>query len=72
MQCWLQGAIAVRKANADERAGDIFADTNKSMEKYYEWLATTRPADQVSPDVTRRPYWLARPLKPTKEAYQLP
>ena len=72
VHCWLQKAIAVRKANADEKAGDVFVDTNKSMEKYREWLATARPADQVSPDGTRRPYWLARPLKPTKEAYQLP
>jgi anaerobic selenocysteine-containing dehydrogenase len=72
VHCALQKATAVRKANADEKAGDIFVDTNKSMEKYREWLATTRPADQVSPDGTRRPYWLSRPLKPTKEAYQLP
>ncbi len=72
VHCWLQKAIAVRKANADEQAGDVFVDTNKSMQKYYEWLATTRPADQVSPDGTRRPYWLARPLKPTKATYVLP
>ncbi len=72
VHCWLQKALSVRKANSDEKAGDVFVDTNKSMEKYREWLATARPADQVSPDGTRRPYWLARPLKPTKEAYQLP
>jgi len=53
-------------------AGDVFVDTNKSMEKYREWLAMTRPADKFSPDGTRRPYWLARPLKPVKEAYNLP
>ena len=28
-------------------------------------------ADKVSPDGTRRPYWLTRPLKPSKEAYKL-
>ena len=72
VHCWLQKATSVRKAHADEQAGDVFVDTNKSMEKYREWLAITRPADKVSPDGTRRPYWLARPLKPTKEAYQLP
>ncbi len=72
VHCWLQKATAVRKAATDEKAGDVFVDTAKSMEKYREWLATTRPADQVSPDGTRRPYWLARPLKPAKEAYQLP
>lgn len=70
--CWLQKATNVRKANADEKAGDIFVDTNKSMEKYREWLAATRPANKVSPDGNRRPYWLSRPLKPTKEAYKLP
>jgi hypothetical protein len=47
-------------------------DTNRSMLVYHEWLARTRPADKVSPDGLRRPYWLARPLKPTKEAYKLP
>jgi len=70
VHCWLQKAT-VRKANADEKAGDVFVDTNKSMEKYREWLKLARPAEQVSPDGNRRPYWLARPLKPTKEAYKL-
>ena len=70
--CWLQKAVGVRKANADEKAGDVFVDTNKSMEKYREWVAFTRSADKVSPDGNRRPYWLTRPLKPTKEAYKLP
>ncbi|MCB0119722.1 MAG: hypothetical protein KDD72_11885, partial [Anaerolineales bacterium] len=60
------------KASEGEKAGDVFVDTNKSMEKYREWLALTRPADKVSPDGNRRPYWLARPLKPVKEAYKLP
>jgi len=71
VHCWLQKAT-VHKAGADERNGDVFVDTNKSMEKYREWLAMTRPADKFSPDGNRRPYWLARPLKPTKEAYKLP
>ncbi|RPJ50310.1 MAG: formate dehydrogenase, partial [Methanobacteriota archaeon] len=72
VHCWLQKATSVRKAKLDEKAGDVFVDTNYSMEKYREWLKLTRPADQVSPDGTRRPYWLTRPLKPTKEAYKLP
>jgi anaerobic selenocysteine-containing dehydrogenase len=72
VHCWLQKAKSVRKANENEKAGDVFVDTNCSMQIYREWLATTRPADKVSPDGTRRPYWLARPLKPTKEAYKLP
>ena len=70
VHCWLQKA-KVRKANMDERAGDVFVDTNKSMEKYCEWLKLARPAEQVSPDGNRRPYWLARPLKPVKQAYKL-
>ena len=72
VHCWLQKVLNIRKAEPQDRAGDLFVDTNKSMEKYREWLAMTRPADKVSPDGNRRPYWLARPLKPTKEAYKLP
>jgi len=26
----------------------------------------------VSPDGSRRPYWLMRPLKPSKAVYELP
>jgi anaerobic selenocysteine-containing dehydrogenase len=70
--CWLQKATGVRKANAGEKAGDVFVDTNKSMEKYREWVALARSAEQVSPDGNRRPYWLNRPLKPGKDAYKLP
>jgi len=31
-----------------------------------------RPADKYSPDHTRRPYWLLRPLKPAREFFRLP
>ena len=72
VHCWLQKATNVRQAKEDERAGDVFVDTNCSMEKYREWLTMTRPANQFSPDGLRRPYWLTRPLKPTREAYKLP
>jgi anaerobic selenocysteine-containing dehydrogenase len=72
VHCWLQKTKAVRKAHDDEKGGDVFVDTNCSMEIYRQWLATARPAQDVSPDGTRRPYWLTRPLKPTKEAYTLP
>jgi len=71
VHCWLQ-KVTVHKAEAYEKAGDVFVDTNKSMEKYREWLAMTRPANKFSPDGNRRPLWLARPLKPVKEAYKLP
>jgi hypothetical protein len=56
---------------ADDRPGDIVVDTAKSHEVYRRWLATTRPASQVSPDGTRRPYWLMRPLRPVRAAYEL-
>jgi len=72
VHCWLQKALSVTKAREGEKAGDVFVDTNKSLEKYREWLAMTRPANRFSPDGNRRPYWLTRPLKPTKNAYKLP
>ena len=50
----------------------VFVDTRKSREVYQKWLAMTRPADRFSPDGTRRPYWMLRPLKPAREFYKLP
>lgn len=70
--CWLQKATNVSKAQPGDRHGDVFVDTNKSMEIYRRWLAMTRPARDHSPDGTRRPMWLKRPLKPKPEAYRLP
>ena len=69
--CWHQ-AVRVRKAGPDDRYGDIAVDTAASMKVYRNWLARTRKADRYSPNGTRRPYWLMRPLRPTKEAYRLP
>ena len=71
MHCWHQ-AVRVRKADASDRAGDIHVDTAKSRSVYRTWLQFTRPADLHSPDGTRRPYWLLRPLKPAREFYRLP
>ncbi|KAA3658462.1 MAG: formate dehydrogenase, partial [Chloroflexi bacterium] len=70
--CWLQKAINVRKAQPNEKYGDVWVDTNRSMAVYREWVAMTRSAVDFSPDGTRRPFWLKRPLKPVYEAYQLP
>ncbi|HKG13907.1 MAG TPA: molybdopterin-dependent oxidoreductase [Pyrinomonadaceae bacterium] len=70
MHCWHQ-AVRVRKADASDRAGDIHVDTSKSRSVYRTWLQFTRPADLHSPDGTRRPYWLLRPLKPAREFYKL-
>jgi anaerobic selenocysteine-containing dehydrogenase len=71
MHCWHQ-AVRVRKAHPSDRPGDIHVDTEKSRAVYRAWLQFTRPADAHSPDGTRRPYWLLRPLKPAREFYRLP
>jgi len=70
--CWHQKAYSVTRAGPNDHHGDVRVDTRKSMAVFREWLALTRPADQHSPDGTRRPYWLKRPLKPVKEAFLLP
>ena len=71
MHCWHQ-AVRVKRAEAGDAYGDISVDTAKSHEVYQKWLERTRPADSFSPDGTRRPYWLLRPLKPAREVYRLP
>jgi anaerobic selenocysteine-containing dehydrogenase len=70
--CWLQKAVNVRKAQRGEQYGEVWVDTQRSMQVYREWLEMARSAATFSPDGTRRPYWLQRPLKPTKAAYRLP
>jgi len=70
--CWHQKALSVTKAGPNDKHGDVKVDTKRSMEVFQEWKALTRPASSHSPDGTRRPYWLKRPLKPTKEAYKIP
>ncbi len=70
--CWLQKAMNVTKAAPGDKYGDVWVDTNRSMEVYHEWMAMTRSAAKYSPDGTRRPLWLKRPLKPVKDAYKLP
>jgi len=71
MHCWHQ-KVRVEQAHPKDRYGDIFVDTAQAQAVYREWLAMTRPAGQVSPDGTRRPYWLLRPFRPVREAYDLP
>jgi len=71
MHCWHQ-AVRVTRAKEGDNTGDVIVDTTKSREVYRKWLALTRPADQFSPDGTRRPYWMLRPLKPARDAYKLP
>jgi hypothetical protein len=69
--CWHQ-AVRVRKAAPTDAYGDIHVDTAKSREVYLRWLELTRPADRYSPDGSRRPFWLMRPLKPARDVYNLP
>ena len=68
--CWHQ-AVWIRPAEPGDAYGDIAVDTAKAHATYQNWLRRTRGARANSPDGTRRPYWLMRPLKPSKDAYQL-
>ena len=71
MHCWHQ-AVRVKKAAPGDRYADVSVDTAKARKAYAEWMSRARPAILHSPDGTRRPYWLLRPLKPGREAYVLP
>ena len=71
MHCWHQ-AVTVRPAEPGDSHGDIAVDTAKAREVYQRWMRQTRPAGLVSPDGTRRPRWLMRPLKPSAAAFALP
>jgi anaerobic selenocysteine-containing dehydrogenase len=71
MHCWHQ-AVRVRKAAPDDRYAEIAVDTAKAHKVFQDWLQKTRSAMVHSPDGTRRPEWLIRPVKPTKEAFKLP
>jgi anaerobic selenocysteine-containing dehydrogenase len=70
MHCWHQ-AVRVKPAEPGDRQGDVAVDTAKSREAYTKWLELARPADRVSPDGTRRPHWLMRPLRPSRDAYRI-
>ena len=70
MHCWHQ-AVRIRKPDPSDKYGDVSVDVAKSREVYKEWMAKTRPASTHSPDGTRRPYWMMRPLKPSREVYRL-
>jgi anaerobic selenocysteine-containing dehydrogenase len=70
MHCWHQ-AVRVRPAEPGDRYGDIAVDTARSHQVYQEWLKLTRSATRYSPEGTRRPRWLIRPLRPQADAYLL-
>jgi len=68
--CWHQ-AVRVRPAGDGDAYGDIAVDTGKAHEAYQNWLRCCRGVPDYSPDGTRRPHWLLRPLRPGKDAYRL-
>ncbi|MFQ5703730.1 MAG: molybdopterin-dependent oxidoreductase [Gemmatimonadales bacterium] len=69
--CWHQ-AVHVRKAEPGDQHGDISVDLVRAREVYDRWISKTRDAMAHSPNGTRRPFWLMRPLKPAKDAFRLP
>src|SRR4029078_10897098 len=71
MHCW-HPAVRVRRAQPGDGYGDISVDVEKAHAVYERWLEITRPATRVSPDGTRRPYWLAAPPQPPREGSRLP
>jgi anaerobic selenocysteine-containing dehydrogenase len=67
MHCWHQ-KVVVAPARAEDRYGDVFVDTARSMQVYREWLAKARPGP--GPGGLRRPLWLDRPLRPAEEMFR--
>ena len=65
MHSWHQ-KVTVQPAEEDDYYGDIYVDTDKSMEIYREWVDKTNPAP--GPNGLRRPKWLKRPIAPPKTA----
>jgi anaerobic selenocysteine-containing dehydrogenase len=70
MHCWHQ-AVTVERAKPGDEYGTVFVDTRKSRDVYEKWLSETRCARRHSPNATRRPWWLLRPLRPRWESYRL-
>ncbi|MGI9649004.1 MAG: molybdopterin-dependent oxidoreductase [Acidimicrobiia bacterium] len=68
MHAWHQ-RVRLTAAEPGDEYGDVGVDTNKSYEIYKEWLELTKPGP--GPGGLRRPLWLARPVKPTPDAYQM-
>lgn len=68
MHCWHQ-RVKLEKAHPEDKYGDIYVDTNKSMEIYREWLDMTRPAP--GPNGLRRPLWFKRALRPDESTFYI-
>ncbi len=71
MHCWHQ-AVRVTPAQPGDAHGDIAVDTERARQVYRQWMTATRTASSHSPDGTRRPAWLMRPLRPAAGAFALP
>ena len=67
MHAWHQ-RVTLTGAQPGDQYGDVVVDTRKSTQVFEKWLEMTRPGP--GPDGTRRPMWLDRPVKPTKDAYR--
>jgi anaerobic selenocysteine-containing dehydrogenase len=68
MHCWHQ-KVVVARARDEDRYGDVFVDTARSMDVYRQWFARARPGP--GPGGLRRPLWLDRPLRPAEEAFRV-
>lgn len=68
MHCWHQ-KVRLEKAHPEDQYGDVYVDTNKSMEVYRKWLTMARPAP--GPNNLRRPLWMKRALRPVDEVFYL-
>lgn len=68
MHCWHQ-KVRLEKADSSDNYGDIFVDTNKSMEVYRKWLEMARPAP--GPNNLRRPLWMNRALRPDESMFYI-
>lgn len=71
MHCWHQ-VVTITKAEPGDQHGEVHVDTSQSRVVFDRWMKLTRSAQEVSPDGTRRPRWLLRPLKPSAQAFELP
>ena len=67
--CWHQ-KVVVARAQAGDKYGDVFVDTNRAHQEYQRWLRMTRPAP--GPGNLRRPRWMLRVYRPSHEAFLLP
>ena len=68
MHAWHQ-RVRLSAADPGDRYGDVFVSTTRSHEVYREWLDLAKPGP--GPGGLRRPEWLARPVKPTPDAYRV-